>query len=94
MNLADIPIEVSDTARKIAANEGEQLIGYRALTEDDPSQYGMVRVRAWQIVTDTGVYEIWPDGICYRSSVLHPLDQLTPAELRMAAEIANQETPC
>lgn len=80
--LSDIPANVVETAHLIAANEGETLVGYRAITSSGPnctrgclapgsSPHSHSIIERWMIVTNNGVYEVDPNGNCQRASVLH-----------------------
>lgn len=69
--LSDIPDTVVVSARLIAAAANETLVGYRAITADDGP--GRVKPVRWLIITNSGVYEVEPDGTCVRAAMLHPM---------------------
>ena len=67
--LSDIPADVVASARLMARNDDETLVGYRAITEPDgPHRVKPVR---WMVITDRGYYEVDPDGTFQRAAVLH-----------------------
>ena len=62
--------------------DGETIVGFRTLTEHGPlcnepclapgsSSHSHATVVGYQLVTEVGIYEFTPDGICNRSSCLH-----------------------
>lgn len=78
VNLRNLPDNVRAAAIAIATENRERLIGWRALTEPDPANpTSRVRVRAYQVITDVGVYEVTTGGLCMRASVLHSFGDLT-----------------
>lgn len=83
IDLAAVPDDVVECARLIAQGHDETLVGYRAITSSTPictqgclapgsSPHSHSIIERWMVVTDRGVYEVDPDGICLRASTLHP----------------------
>lgn len=77
MNLAAaIPAPVVESARAIAERDNETLVGFRPITTQDPQRTNGWVAKAWLVITDVGLYEFWPDGVCYRGAVLHSFDEV------------------
>lgn len=78
INLRHLPATVRKSAESMAKIEHEVLHGWRAITETQEVRNkfdGLTYLRAvpvrYQVVTDKGIYEFTPDGLCVRASVLH-----------------------
>lgn len=80
--LSDIPAKVLNAARFLAADSGETLVGYKAITAPVPNESGRVHPVRWSVITDNGVYEYMPDGNCVRAGSLHSFPDPTPLDQR------------
>lgn len=69
--LGYLPPVVRQSANLIALNHNEMLIGWQAITRDDPEHPGRVIPDRYRIVTDKSTFEVSTGGLCTRATVLH-----------------------